>query len=372
MNAATDATSGKPRTGRDNRLASLDQGRFAACWYVMLFHASIDVRLVNGVLSQGFAGVQFFMMLSGYVLARPYLESQPARPFDLRRYALGRITRIVPPYYVVVLLAAALALLGSGSTSTPIPRADLGWHVVAHLAFVHTFFASTYLSLVSVLWSLGLEWQYYLVLPLLLRAFRVRRPLLVFVATVLLTASTRILLRSYLPARGELENGFFLARLTEFSAGVMIATLLGRGWSRRSLLLLAALLGGCGLLTIALGGSDREFAVQGAVLLLFVVLRLYGPAVARGRLSRGLSFLGEASYSTYLVHTLAGKAALTVLAHLAFAVGKPWTQLVLYTTAGQIAGVCFYFAVEKPTTRWAAQLLGNRREAASTPSAHAT
>jgi|SRR5450631_2812546 len=364
--------SGGTRTEGGNRLASLDQGRFAACWCVMLFHASIDVRLVNDLLSYGFAGVQFFMMLSGYVLARPYLESHPARPFDLRRYALGRITRIVPPYYVVVLLAAALSFLGFGHSVNPIPRADLGWHILAHLAFVHTFFASTHLSLVGVLWSLGLEWQYYVVLPLLLLAFKVRRPLLVFVGTVLLTALTRALLHAFVETRGDLANGFFLARLTEFAAGVLLAALLGGGWSRRALLLVALLLGGSGLLTFALGARDREFGIEGAVLILFVLLRLFGPSVARSRLSRGLQFLGEASYSTYLVHTLAGKAALTVLAHLSFVAGSPWMLLLLYATAGQIAGVGFYFAIEKPTTRWAVLLLGGKREAVPTPSAHAT
>jgi peptidoglycan/LPS O-acetylase OafA/YrhL len=363
---------GVSRTDGGNRLASLDQGRFAACWCVMLFHASIDVRLVNAVLSYGFAGVQFFMMLSGYVLARPYLESQPARRFDLRRYALGRITRIVPPYYVVVLLAAILSFLQLGRSVTPIPRADLGWHVLAHLTFVHTFFASTHLSLVSVLWSLGLEWQYYVVLPLVLVAFRGRRPLLAFLGIVLLTALTRALLHSFAPAREDLESGFFLARLTEFAAGVLVAALLGRGWSRRELLLVAALLGGAGLLTFALGAPDREFGIQGAVLILFVLLRLFGPSVARGRLSRGLQFLGEASYSTYLVHTLAGKAALTLLAHLSLTAGRPWVLVLLYATAGQIAGVGFYFVIEKPTTRWAALFLGRKRETVPTPSAHAT
>jgi peptidoglycan/LPS O-acetylase OafA/YrhL len=339
------------------RIASLDIGRFIACWYVMLFHAAIDVHVDNVVLRQGYSGVQFFMMLSGYVLARPYLEVQPLRPFELRRYAIGRVTRILPPYYMVVLLAAALSFFRIGVSATPIPRADLGWHVFTHLTLTHTFFAATYHSLVSVLWSLGLEWQYYLVLPFLLLAFRASKPLPILVAVIVATLVTRWALPAVAPAGGHLMNGFFLARLTEFAAGVCLAALLGRGWARGRLVTLAVVLGGAGVAWAAYG-SDREMAVQGFVLVAFVMLRLFGPTTATHPLTRAMQFLGEVSYSTYLVHTLGGKTLLTLLAHLpgAAALG-PWARIPLYALAGQLGGIVFYFVVERPTTRWAAALL---------------
>src|SRR3954471_21440908 len=103
----------------------------------MLFHAAIDTKVDNAVLSFGYSGVQFFMMLSGYVLARPYLEVHPLRPFALGRYAVGRVARILPPYYVVVLLAAALSFLHVGASATGVPRSELGWHVFTHLTLTH-------------------------------------------------------------------------------------------------------------------------------------------------------------------------------------------------------------------------------------------
>src|SRR6478735_2339129 len=251
------------------RVASLDIGRFAACWYVMLFHAAIDVRVDNVVLRNGYSGVQFFMMLSGYVLARPYLEVPPLRPFELGRYAVGRVTRILPPYFVVVLLAAALSFFHIGASATNVPRADLGWHVFTHLTLTHTFFAATHHSLVSVLWSLGLEWQYYLVLPLPLLAFRAARTpwrtAALMLAIIVATLATRTALPVIAPARGDLLNGFFLARATEFAAGVCLASLLGQGWSRPRLVALAVVVGGAG---VAWAGrrTDSEMAVQGVVL----------------------------------------------------------------------------------------------------------
>jgi peptidoglycan/LPS O-acetylase OafA/YrhL len=341
----------------------------------MLFHAAIDTKVVDdSFLRWGFSGVQFFMMLSGYVLARPYLELHPLRPFELTRYALGRITRILPPYYVVVLLAAALSFFHIGKSATIIPRGELGWHVFTHLTLTHTFFASTHHSLVSVLWSLGLEWQYYVVLPLLLLAVRGgRRALPVMLAVIASTLLTRWLLPAVAPTRDDLLNGFFLARLTEFTAGVCLAALIGRGWSRERLVALAFVVGGAGFMW-ARNRADTEMAVQGVVLFAFVLLRLFGPTAATHPVTRAMRFLGEVSYSTYLVHTLGGKTLLTLLSHLpAAAALGPGPRIILYALAGQLGGVAFYLMVERPTTRWAAALFARRsatpsiRDGAGTP-----
>jgi peptidoglycan/LPS O-acetylase OafA/YrhL len=350
------------------RVASLDIGRFAACCYVMLFHAAIDTRVDNAVLKFGYSGVQFFMMLSGYVLARPYLELHPLRPFELGRYALGRVTRILPPYYVVVLLAAALSFFHIGASATSVPRSELGWHVFTHLTLTHTFFAATHHSLVSVLWSLGLEWQYYVVMPLLLLAFRGRKALIVMLLVVAATLSTRWALPVVAAARMDLLNGLFLARLTEFAAGVCLAALLGRGWGSGRLVALAVGVGGAGIMWAAASGTDREMAVQGIVLVLFVLLRLFGPMKATHPVTRAMRFLGEVSYSTYLVHTLGGKTLLALLGHVpgAAALGSG-ARIFLYALAGQLGGIAFYFLVERPTTRWAAVLLAPRATVGSIP-----
>src|SRR5262249_26302372 len=152
---------------------------------------------------------------------------------------LGRVTRILPPYYVVVLVAAALSFFHIGASATPIARADLGWHVFTHLTLTHTLFPSTHRSLVSVLWSLGLEWQYYLVLPLLLLAFLRWRAPLVMLVVIVATLATRWALPAVAPPGTDLINGFFLSRLTEFAAGVCLARMLGQQWAGGRLVVIA-------------------------------------------------------------------------------------------------------------------------------------
>jgi peptidoglycan/LPS O-acetylase OafA/YrhL len=352
------------------RVASLDIGRFAACCYVMLFHAAIDTGVDNAVLKHGYSGVQFFMMLSGYVLARPYLEAQPPRPFELGRYAIGRVTRILPPYYVVVLLAAALSFFHIGKSATVVARSDLGWHVFTHLTLTHTFFADTHHSLISVLWSLGLEWQYYVILPLLLLAFRApKRVPAVFAAIIAITLLTRWALPVVAATRIDLLNGLFLARMTEFAAGVCLAALLGRAWGSGRLVAVAVVVGAAGVVW-AQFRHEGEMAVQGIVLVSFVLLRLFGPTTATHPVTRAMRFLGEVSYSTYLVHTLGGKTFLALLGHLPGAATLgPGARIFFYAVAGQVSGIVFYLLVERPTTRWAAALLARpaRRAGGSVP-----
>jgi len=370
---------------RVSRLAGLDIGRLAACLAVAMFHGGIDLKLSGPLTSWGFAGVEFFMMLSGYVLARPYLESARPRAFHLRPYVASRVARIVPPYYVVVAVAAVLTFAGHGSSVTPVSPAQLPWHVITHLTFTHPLFADTHRSLVSVLWSMGVEWHYYLVFPLLLLAFGAARrrrevtarggapaggsarPLMVLAALIAFCVTVRMSLPHLLPARPDLLGNVFLARGTEFGFGVALAALIGMGWSRAGILALAALLGALGVTAaLVVPGPTQEFGVQGVIIVLFVALRAFGPMVAKTGVTRALQFLGEASYSTYLVHTMAGKAALAVLGARAGLLGEG-ALLAVYVLAGQVTGVCFYLTVEKPVCRWAAGVLRVRPPTATMP-----
>jgi len=358
------------------RLASLDLGRMVACLAVVVFHANIDaLHLEPSVMIWGQYGVEFFMVLSGYVLSRPYFEGAGGADRRLRLwpYLRRRFARIAPPYYVVVFLGAALALAGQGGAHGPIPRAELPWHVATHLAFIHTWFPETHLSLVSVLWSLGLEAQYYLLFPILLVAMRRYPPPLIFAVAFFICLAFRYAVIAVAPdAQGHLMNGIFLARFTEFTFGVTFAALLGRAREKADAFLLlgaVALLAACWL-TFAWffpGPVWRELGVQGVIFFLFALLRLVGPANVTALPLRGLRFLGEASYSTYLVHTLAGKASLKVADRLGIGIGigvgagapagGAYLRFALYIVAAHAAGVLFFWLIERPFTKWAAARL---------------
>ncbi len=105
-------------------------------------------------------GVAIFFVLSGFLLGLPHLErAQNGRPVEsTRRYAVKRLARILPVYWVVVVVALVAVPANRGS--------GLGvW--IGNLTLVEHFRAPFLPTGLSQMWSLSVEAAFYLVLPLL-------------------------------------------------------------------------------------------------------------------------------------------------------------------------------------------------------------
>lgn len=139
-------------------------------------------------LINGWIGVDLFFVLSGYLICRQLLERQAretaraAWPGFMRR----RLRRILPAYLALLLLTAAWLVLVRGA---PLPW--LGQELLIHLLFLQNY---TGADLGIVLWSLGVEVQFYLLAPFLL-ALMVRRDGVVRWPVVACLALTPLLCR---------------------------------------------------------------------------------------------------------------------------------------------------------------------------------
>ena len=138
---------------------------------VVLFH--LQVPGFGG----GFAGVDVFFVISGYLMTGIILGRQDAGRFSVWGFYADRARRIVPALVVLclVLLAVGWFFL------LPSDYKKLGKQVGASLGFVSniTFWREAgYFDAVSHrkwllhTWSLSVEWQFYLLYPLLLVALR--------------------------------------------------------------------------------------------------------------------------------------------------------------------------------------------------------
>ena len=107
------------------------------------------------VLSGGF-GVFLFFALSGYLLFLPFARAAfgSAERIDLRRYAINRAVRILPLYYVVI--GTYLVIHDQGV-------AGQWWRF---LLFLEGFSADTVAKVDPPAWSLVVEVQFYVLLPL--------------------------------------------------------------------------------------------------------------------------------------------------------------------------------------------------------------
>ncbi len=116
--------------------------------------ASFSRRLLYG----GGTGVYLFFALTGYLLFWPFVRRYfgSGDAVDLRRYALNRALRILPLYYVV--LVVAMLVQADGGTFEE-------W--VSFLLFGQNFSSATVARIDGPMWSLVVELHFYVLLPLL-------------------------------------------------------------------------------------------------------------------------------------------------------------------------------------------------------------
>src|SRR5690242_7966568 len=125
----------------------------------------------------GFAGVDVFFVISGFLITGIILDELKAGRFTLTGFYWRRIRRIFP---ALILVLAACLLLG-WQLLLPDEFRALGKHVAAGAGFVSNialwreagyFDAAAEMKPLLHLWSLGIEEQYYLVWPLALFLLR--------------------------------------------------------------------------------------------------------------------------------------------------------------------------------------------------------
>jgi len=156
------------------RLAVLDGLRGIAILLVVWYHVwqitwlRAPVPALEFLPETGFAGVDLFFFLSGFVIAYPFLKAAAAgtAPPGWRHFAYRRFIKIVPSY-----VASMALLIGFGYVHFT-SLGDALWHLGTHLTFIHTWFVSTAGSINGVLWSLAVEVQFYLLFPLIWWCFR--------------------------------------------------------------------------------------------------------------------------------------------------------------------------------------------------------
>ncbi|BAO43441.1 acyltransferase family protein [Thiolapillus brandeum] len=110
----------------------------------------------------GWAGVDIFFVLSGFVLGlafcQAWLNNRP--PVKPAEYFRRRLLRVLPAYYAqIIVLIVVTLLLGAGFP----PVGD----VLAQLLMVHNIFGSPATQLNPVFWTLPVEFDFYLLLPLM-------------------------------------------------------------------------------------------------------------------------------------------------------------------------------------------------------------
>ena len=194
-------------TGPAKRIGEFDGLRCFLSWWVVLDHILLSSGFryetlppVVRILTRGDYPVDVFIMLSGFVITR--LLAEKHEEFSI--FICRRFLRLFPVFAVTLLLALLFRpllgfILKAGWPKDPVTlqHAVINWrdeaqhfwgHLAAHLPMLHgivpnNVLPSSAVALLGPAWSISLEWQYYLVAPLLALICRKFGPMGWFVLT---------------------------------------------------------------------------------------------------------------------------------------------------------------------------------------------
>lgn len=289
-------------------------------WPYSSLHLSRAGTLFLRVTQPGWLGVNLFFVLSGFLITGILLDSRN-RPDYYRRFYGRRALRILPAYYLLLLL---LGLLGQAGA------AYLGLSFI-YLANVTNLFgvANDY----GPLWSLAVEEHYYILWPTLVRRLSLTRVAAVASAIFVGAPALRALAFHFGFTSGLASYTWFVC--DGLAAGSLLAILLRAGIAREKITQVACLLIAISLCVGVIGapyGILTRNSVLGAALqhtvisILFAGMLLASFLLGTSRYQRWINrpilhFFGYISYGLYLIHlmvfrlydTLARKVAPSLL-----------------------------------------------------------
>jgi len=355
------------------RLRGLDLLRAAAIVLVLMTHycGFVSGHATFDVIGKvGWAGVDLFFVLSGYLIGNQLLApAARGEPLSLKAFFVRRLLRTLPNYYVVLVVYWLLPGPPLGGSSMAAPWRFLTFTQNFGLAYGQTFTHS---------WSLCIEEQFYLLLPLVVLALaRIGFPMRVAwgllagaIAAGMATRAAAFALHGHDAFMADVYYSSF-CRADELLPGVAIALLrnfhphaFARLLRHANALCAAGLAMSVGVLTcIRLDWPTTSitstFGFSLAALSFgLLTLSALAPHCILNRLDiPGAPQLALWSYAVYLVHKPVFMALRPQLERLHVDVDAPVT-VVAVMAAGIAGGWVLYRCVETPfmhlRARWSA------------------
>lgn len=303
---------------------------------VCLFHFIYST--VNYVTDQtvlnlayyGQFGVALFFVISGIVIPLSLLRSNYTF-YNWPKFFIKRIVRIEPPYLVALVLSIALILLRKQFLQQTVTEISFT-QIALHLGYLIPFFKE-YTWLNEVFWTLAIEFQYYLIISIL----------------ILLVIRGKFIgrLLFYLIMLGMpfyfTDTNFFPPYSALFLAGIC--------WSfyhEKKIMtfeFIIVLITACVVVYFKFGHIE-------AILGFFTVIAVQTFNTWSNKM---LDFFGNISYSLYLIHPLVGASIINILSHTFFLSWQKPIVICIGLGVTILSSYLMYRFVEKPT-----QLLSKR------------
>jgi len=341
---------GRSAGSRGGKFGSLEFARGIAALLVVLDHAGYMVRedryfgqdAFGGVLLNLHVGVDFFFVLSGFIISTVHWGDAGRRD-RLWHYAKRRFMRIFPPYWIVLTFVVATYAL---SPQLGVARQHEWPNVVAS----YVLFPMPDQPVLGVAWTLVFEMAFYVLFAGYI--FIGRSLLWIFGPWTIAVL--------WAAAYGPLDYPIdFLTSPyhLEFAMGVLVAAGVRNTADPGKLPMMAliaaglAIFAGCAL---SMGPSSMlEVPIVGrmvfgtaAAVIIFGATKL--EAVDGLRIPPLAQMLGAMSYSLYLSHTVTESAFMRFAMQLPERVRTPENVVIVISIAGILGGWVFWLLIERP------------------------
>jgi peptidoglycan/LPS O-acetylase OafA/YrhL len=217
-----------------NRVPSLDGLRAVSIALVILSHLlgtagfPLGPRALGAAGDLGYLGVRVFFVISGYLITNLLIaEAAKTGSISLKGFYIRRAYRILP---------AAYALIITIIVASQVSSLDVSGHDIAAAATYTMNYHYERSWELGHLWSLSVEEQFYLVWPLLVMVFGVRRIVPLSAALIVLAPICRILAWRYAPNPDDVVMEAYPCVMDSIAAGCLLAGartyLDGKRWYR--------------------------------------------------------------------------------------------------------------------------------------------
>ena len=306
---------------KSNYINSLTPMRGIAALWVVLFHIDVSIfyrdlggllpRASTGILSQGYLWVDFFFLLSGFIITHVY-GSQLSKGISKKKIGVflwARFTRLYPLHFFT------LFVLFIGISIVPLFNPDIiddSWETYfsydalpGNIFLLNAMNTYHFLSWNITSWSIGAEWWVYVTAITLIPLMLNRKSAMLFAISSVAFIGLGLLV--YLHPNKNLDITWdygFLRCLFEFSIGISLYKIYqfsrGRSWLKNDSI---------PVLLLLIIGIAFHFKMNDLFLIPVFSLLILSVAYNQSRLSLFLNkpvlkFLGDISYSLYLVHSL--------------------------------------------------------------------
>lgn len=341
----------------EQKIWAVEGARGIAALLVVCVHASTFIadRKLYGVapfdrfFGWGHAGVDFFFVLSGFIITFAHGRDVGCRN-RLGRYAWRRISRIYFPYWAMMAILIPLYFISPSST-----RYEQNTLVIVLSLFL---LPQQNGPIYPPAWTLQFEVAFYTVFGILIasRIAGAAMAATLLLGTLVLQASAQLQIGYSVPW---VVQFFFNIYNFQFFGGALVALFLRRRrlWRPRLTLLVgAAIFVGGGLLevyTTDLANDDLRKVVYGSGAVFMLAGLVEGERSGLLTVPRSIVLLGTASYSIYIVHVIA-------LMFLSKAIQLTALQRIVprellfcgFVVGAVVTGIAFSKYIERPLQRW--------------------